>query len=74
MRRTGLAKTHFPFSNTFAIGTCIPLVLEYRCPNTFDFEYMWVVYREGGVEADIEGGPGNQVTRTSVAPQEGAGR
>ena len=39
--RTGLAKPNFSFSNTF--GTRIPLVWEYLCPNTFDFEYLWVV-------------------------------
>ena len=42
MWRTGLEKTDFSFSNTF--GTRIPLVLEYLCPNTFGFEYLWVVY------------------------------
>ena len=46
MWRTGLAKTDFSFSNTF--GTRIPLVLEYLCPNTFGFEYLWVVYRVEG--------------------------
>ena len=40
---TDLAKINFSsFSNTF--GTRIPLVLEYLCPNTFGFEYIWVVY------------------------------
>ena len=33
-------------SNTF--GTRIPLVLEYLCPDTFGFEYLWVVLRRVG--------------------------
>ena len=53
MWRTDLAKIDFSFSNTF--GTRIPLVMEYLCPNTFGFEYLWAVYRSNSRGSNIRG-------------------